>query len=67
MSFNQEGTWAAEKVISIPPKAVQNWALPDMPGMSALLTQSIRLYKLNIFCSSTLKRKILLLGWKSFH
>ena len=28
----QSGKWAAEKVIQIPPKEVQNWALPVMPG-----------------------------------
>lgn len=27
------GEWDAEKVISIPPKKVKNWALPDMPGL----------------------------------
>ncbi|XP_063952516.1 methanethiol oxidase-like [Lytechinus pictus] len=27
------GNWAAEKVISIPSKKVDNWALPDMPGL----------------------------------
>lgn len=28
-----EGTWAAEKVISVLPKKVENWALPVMPGL----------------------------------
>lgn len=27
------GKWAAEKVIQIPPKDVENWALPVMPGL----------------------------------
>jgi selenium-binding protein 1 len=27
------GTWDAEKVIAIPAKKVENWALPDMPGL----------------------------------
>nr|XP_039265908.1 methanethiol oxidase-like [Styela clava] len=27
------GKWSAEKVISIPPKKVKGWALPDMPGL----------------------------------
>ena len=26
------GNWAAEKVIQIPPKTVEGWALPEMPG-----------------------------------
>ena len=25
--------WDAEKVISIPAKKVENWMLPEMPGM----------------------------------
>jgi selenium-binding protein 1 len=29
----QSGKWAAEKVIQIPPKDVENWALPVMPGL----------------------------------
>ncbi|NXM78682.1 SBP1 oxidase, partial [Serilophus lunatus] len=29
----QEGDWAAEKVIEIPRKKVQEWLLPDMPGL----------------------------------
>lgn len=28
----EDGTWAAHKVISIPPKKVEGWALPEMPG-----------------------------------
>ncbi|CAL4061558.1 unnamed protein product [Meganyctiphanes norvegica] len=28
-----EGTWTAHKVISIPPKTVEGWALPVMPGV----------------------------------
>nr|XP_027212650.1 methanethiol oxidase-like [Penaeus vannamei] len=28
-----DGTWAAHKVISIPPKKVEGWALPEMPGV----------------------------------
>uniref|UniRef100_A0A8C5R2X4 Methanethiol oxidase n=2 Tax=Leptobrachium leishanense TaxID=445787 RepID=A0A8C5R2X4_9ANUR len=27
------GTWAAEKVIQVPSKKVEGWALPDMPGL----------------------------------
>lgn len=30
---NKQGTWSAEKVISVPPKEVSGWALPDMPGL----------------------------------
>lgn len=30
---NPTGEWAAEKVIAIPPKKVEGWALPDMPGL----------------------------------
>lgn len=30
--WTQNGSWAAEKVITIPPKTVDNWALPEMPG-----------------------------------
>jgi hypothetical protein len=26
-------TWDAEKVIDVPSKKVENWALPDMPGL----------------------------------
>jgi len=29
---SQDGKWSAEKVISVPSKKVENWALPDMPG-----------------------------------
>jgi len=29
----EDGTWAAHKVISIPPKKVKGWALPEMPGV----------------------------------
>lgn len=28
----EDGTWAAHKVISIPPKKVEGWAMPEMPG-----------------------------------
>lgn len=28
-----KGDWAAEKVIAIPPKDVEGWALPSMPGL----------------------------------
>lgn len=28
-----DGKWDAEKVIAIPPKAVEGWALPNMPGL----------------------------------
>jgi len=31
--FCQDGKWDAEKVISIPAKKVDNWMLPDMPGI----------------------------------
>lgn len=31
--FLQSGTWAAEKVIAIPSKKVEGWALPEMPGL----------------------------------
>ncbi|XP_071506993.1 methanethiol oxidase-like [Diadema antillarum] len=30
---NPEGSWSAERVIAVPPKAVDNWALPNMPGL----------------------------------
>ena len=33
MILSQKGDWAAEKVITIPPKKVEGWALPDMPGI----------------------------------
>lgn len=29
----QDGKWAAEKVIEVPGKKVDNWALPTMPGL----------------------------------
>lgn len=29
----KNGKWAAEKVISVPPKTVEGWALPNMPGL----------------------------------
>lgn len=29
----QDGTWGAEKVIDVPSKKVENWALPEMPGL----------------------------------
>ncbi|CAH1788332.1 unnamed protein product [Owenia fusiformis] len=29
----EEGTWDAEKVIAVPPKKVEGWALADMPGL----------------------------------
>ena len=29
----QAGIWAAEKVIAIPSKKVEGWALPEMPGL----------------------------------
>ncbi|XP_067001027.2 methanethiol oxidase [Anabrus simplex] len=28
-----DGTWTADKVISVPPKKVEGWVLPEMPGM----------------------------------
>ncbi|CAI9606552.1 unnamed protein product [Staurois parvus] len=28
-----DGKWAAEKVIQVPPKKVEGWALPEMPGL----------------------------------
>ena len=28
----QDGKWDAEKVIDIPSKKVDGWALPEMPG-----------------------------------
>ena len=31
--FLQVETWSAETVIRIPPKRVEGWALPDMPGL----------------------------------
>lgn len=31
-----DGTYAAQKVISIPPKKVEGWALPEMPGKLSL-------------------------------
>ncbi len=33
----QKGDWAAEKVIAIPPKKVEGWALPDMPGENTFI------------------------------
>ena len=29
----QDGKWDSEKVISIPAKKVDNWMLPEMPGI----------------------------------
>ena len=29
----QVGTWCAEKVIDVPNKKVEGWALPEMPGL----------------------------------
>ena len=29
----ESGQWAAHKVIDIPPKKVEGWVLPDMPGV----------------------------------
>ncbi|XP_040267827.1 methanethiol oxidase-like [Bufo bufo] len=29
----EDGKWAAEKVIQVPAKKVQGWALPEMPGL----------------------------------
>ncbi|XP_044131996.1 methanethiol oxidase [Bufo gargarizans] len=29
----EDGKWAAEKVIKVPAKKVQGWALPEMPGL----------------------------------
>jgi len=31
--FKHENSWIAEKVISVPPKTVTNWALPVMPAL----------------------------------
>jgi len=31
--FKTNGVWDAEKVITIPPKEVEGWALPNMPGL----------------------------------
>lgn len=28
----QKGDWNVEKVIQVPAKKVEGWALPDMPG-----------------------------------
>jgi len=33
----QDGSWEAEKVLQIPGKTVDNWALPTMPGLSMYL------------------------------
>lgn len=30
---NENGTWSAEKVIDVPNKKVEGWALPEMPGI----------------------------------
>lgn len=35
---SQKGDWAAEKVIRIPSKKVEGWALPEMPGESVCLS-----------------------------
>lgn len=32
-SRKPNGEWAAEKVIGVPTKKVENWALPEMPGL----------------------------------
>lgn len=29
----EDGTWAADKVIQVPPKKVEGWTLPEMPGL----------------------------------
>jgi len=34
----QDGKWAAEKVIQVPGKKVDNWALPTMPGLFSAQT-----------------------------
>lgn len=31
--LQSDGKWAAEKVLTVPPKAVEGWALPHMPGL----------------------------------
>ncbi|XP_029648147.1 methanethiol oxidase [Octopus sinensis] len=31
--FKAQNKWAAEKVIQVPPKTVENWILPNMPGL----------------------------------
>lgn len=30
---NSSGNWDAKTVVSVPPKKVKNWALPEMPGL----------------------------------
>jgi len=31
--FFQSGLWKADKIVDIPSKKVEGWALPDMPCM----------------------------------
>ena len=31
--YMQEGSWSVEKVIDVPSKKVEGWALPEMPGI----------------------------------
>jgi len=38
---NYRGVWAAEKVIDVPSKKVENWLLPDMPGLTADIVISL--------------------------
>ena len=36
--FQQNALWKAEKVIDVPSKKVEGWALPHMPGTQCVLT-----------------------------
>lgn len=40
----QEGSWSVEKVIDVPSKKVEGWALPEMPGISVGMLINDRIY-----------------------
>jgi len=44
----QDGKWAAEKVIQVPGKKVDNWMLPTMPGLFSTQTQTAMLCEANV-------------------
>lgn len=47
----EDGTWAAEKVIRIPPKKVEGWGLPDIEGELAINQISNHIITYSIFCA----------------
>ena len=55
--FIQKGDWAAHKVISIPSKKVEGWALPEMPGKySIYIFRIINTYMLFVYHSLELEK-----------